>query len=215
MKLISVHHSCCCTAGVHVGEAAGHRTRWFRRRAALLICVTCALQGCDNRPAPSPTLNPHPTHTLKLKIKVEKGSEVNRVEVKSLWVVSNISCAPVIWPAGYERVKQVNVPETVRKNGDNYVATIVLDRFALDKCRWVAGGVAIKFYRNGDWISTDPVNSDVLQGRNVQKMTCLTRPFDPVGTCGLRDEESWYKSEDKNAFNASVELMRERDQVHF
>lgn len=190
------------------GRVMTHLLAWRRWLAPLLICVVCALQGCDNRPAPSPTPNPHPQRTSKLKITVEKGSEVNRVEVKSEWVVGNLSCAPVIWPAGYERVKQVDILEKAQKQDDVYIATIVLDRFVRDKCRWVLGGVAIRFYRNSDWISTDGVNSDVLQGQSVQKMTCLTRPFDPAGTCGLRDEETWYKSEDKNAFNVSVELMK-------
>jgi hypothetical protein len=166
------------------------------------------LLGCAGPPAPSPTPNPHPERTLKLKITVEKGSKVNRVEVQSLWVVGNIGCAPIIWPAGNSRVKQVNVPEQVKKVDGSYVATIVLDRFLPDKCRWVNGGSGVRFFHDGYLLSVDGVNNDVLQGKSVGRVTCLTRPFVKVGTCGLRDEESFYKSEDKNAFNAMVELMK-------
>lgn len=81
--------------------------------ALLFVGAACALQGCNGPPAPSPTPNPHPQHTVKLKITVEKGSEVNRVEVASQWVVGDLSCAPVIWPAGNTRVKQVTVQEQV------------------------------------------------------------------------------------------------------
>ena len=133
---------------------------------------------------------------------------MNRVEVQSLWVVGNIGCAPIIWPAGNSRVKQVDVSEQVEKVGDSYIATIVLDRFLPDKCRWLNGGSGVRFFHDDYLLSVDGVNDDVLQGKNVDKVTCLTRPFVNVGTCGLRDEESFYKSEDKNAFNATVELMK-------
>jgi hypothetical protein len=133
---------------------------------------------------------------------------VNRVEVLSNWVVGNIGCAPIIWPAGNSRVKQVDVPEQVEKVGNSYVATIVLDRFLPDKCRWANGGPDVRFFHDGYLISVDGANDEVLQGKSVDRVTCLTRPFVNVGTCGLRDEESFYKSEDKNAFNATVELMK-------
>jgi hypothetical protein len=47
-----------------------------------------------------------------------------------------------------------------------------------------------------------------VSGEKIEKVTGLARPFSLVGGCGLRDEESFYKNEDKNAFNASVELMK-------
>jgi len=174
----------------------------------LLVFAACALQGCDGPPAPSPTPNPHPQHTLKLKITVEKGAEVNRVEVQSNWVVGNIGCAPIIWPAGNSRVKQVDVPEQVEKLDGSYVATIVLDRFLPDKCQWVNGGPDVRLFHDAYLLSSIGVNGEVLRGERTLKLTCLTRPFVDVGVCGLRDEESFYKSEDKNAFNATVELMK-------
>lgn len=175
--------------------------------ALLFAGAACALQGCNGPPAPSPTPNPHPQHTVKLKITVEKGSEVNRVEVKSLWVVSNLSCAPVIWPAGNTRVKQVEVPERVEKMGDSYIATIVMDRFLHDKCEWINGGLGARVFRGGYWLSNITINNDVVQGKTIYQLTCLTRPFVDVGTCAPRDEESFYKSEDKNAFNVTVEKV--------
>ena len=194
-------------ANVSSGEAACHRATPWRWLVPLLVCLVCVLQGCDGPPAPSPTPNPHPQHTIKLKITVEK-SQVNRVEVQSLWVVGNIGCAPIIWPAGNSRVKQVDVSEQVEKVGDSYIATIVLDRFLPDKCQWVNGGLGINLFHDAYLLSGIGVNGEVLRGERTLKLTCLTRPFVDVGVCGLRDEESFYKSEDKNAFNATVELMK-------
>jgi len=188
------------------GDEAVCRVATWRWLMPLLFGVVCVLQGCDGPPAPTPTPNPQPQHILKLKITVEK-SEVDRVEVQSLWVVGNMGCAPTIWP-GYPRVQQVNAPEKVEKVGDDYVATIVMDRFLPDKCHWVNGGSVVNFLHNGYWLSSSGVNADVLRGIKIDKVTCLTRPFSRAGVCGLRDEELFYKSEDKNAFNASMELMK-------
>jgi hypothetical protein len=179
--------------------------RWF---VPMLVCAACMLEGCDNRPAPSPTPNPHPQRTLRLKITVEKGSEVNRVEVKSLWVVTNLGCAPVSWPAGNERVKQVDASEKVEKTAnDQYVATIVLDRFSPGECGWVNSGPDVKFFHNSYLLSTDALNSGVLHGQRPDAVTCLTRPFVEVGVCAS-GEERYYKHEDKHAFNAFVEMMK-------
>jgi hypothetical protein len=145
---------------------------------------------------------------VRLKISVEKGSEVTRVQVKSLWVVGNLSCAPLIWLAGNRRVKQVEVLERVEKMGDSYVATLFKDRFLPDKCHWVGGAAGVRFFNGNYLLSVLGVNNEVLSGKKTLEMTCLTRPFVEVGTCGLRDEESFYKSEDKHAFNITVELMK-------
>jgi len=180
------------------------RRHWL---ALLFAGAACALQGCNGPPAPSPTPNPHPQHFVRLKITVEKGSEVNRIEVASQWVVSDLACAPVIWPAGNTRVKQVNVPERVEKIGDTYIATIVMDRFLRDKCEWTNGGVDAKAFHGNYGVSVIATNSDVINGKTTYHLTCLTRPFVDVGTCASRDEESFYKSEDKNAFNVTVERV--------
>lgn len=176
--------------------------------AALAPVAFVTLLGCSSPPAPSPTPNPHPIKAIKLKISVEKGSEVSRVEVRSLWVVSNLSCAPLVLPAGNRRVKQVEVLEHVEKTGDSYVTTIFKDRFLPDKCHWVGGAADVRFFNGNYWLSGLGVNNQVLSGKRVLEMTCLTRPFVDVGSCGLRDEESFYKSEDKHAFNVTVELMK-------
>lgn len=130
---------------------------------------------------------------------------MNRVEVQSIWVVGDIGCAPVIWPAGNPRVKQVEILENVEKVGDDYIATIVTDRFLPDKCNWLNGGVAVKFLHDNYLLATDGLTANALRGTTMVQVTCLTRPFVRAGGCGLRDEESLYKSEDKNAFNASME----------
>jgi hypothetical protein len=188
------------------GDEAVCRVATWRWLMPLLLGVACVLQGCDAPPAPTPTPNPQPQHVLKLKITVEK-SEVNRVEVRSMWSIGNIGCAPTVWP-GYQRIVPVNVSEPVEKVGDDYIATIVMDRFLPGECHWRNGGPSIYFFHDDYRLSSDGANREVLSGAKIEKVTCLTRPFSPVGGCGLRDEESFYKNEDKNAFNASVELMK-------
>jgi hypothetical protein len=175
---------------------------------SLLFFILSVLSGCSNSPAPSPTPNPHPQHAVKLKITVEKGSKVNRVEVTSQWVVSHLACAPVIWPAGNTRIKQVTVQEQVKKVDDVYIAAIIMDRFLNDKCHWINSGPNITYFHNNHRLSVEGLNDGVLHRRKVKDVTCLTNPFVNAGTCGLRDEESFYKSEDKNAFNATVELLK-------
>lgn len=190
----------------NAGRARGASWRWLM--SLLLAGMACVLQGCANPPAPSPTPNPHPQQTVKLKITVEKGSEVNRVEVQSLWVVSNLSCAPVIWPAGNTRVKQVEMQEQVKKVGDDYIVTIIMDRFLADKCHWTNSGPDISYFHDKHLLSGVGVNDDVLSGKLILRMTCLTNPFMSAATCGLRDKELFYKSEDKTAFNSTVELLK-------
>lgn len=200
---IPISAGVACGKGAHEGATS---CRWLM--PLLLIGLECALQGCANPSAPSPTPNPHPQQTVKLKITVEKGAEVNRVEVSSQWVVSDLACAPVIWPAGNTRVKQVEVQEQVEKVRDDYIATIIMDRFLADKCHWINGGPDITYFHDDHRLSGVGVNGDVLNGKLTLKMTCLTKLLTNSGTCGLRDKESFYKSEDKNAFNATVELLK-------
>jgi len=179
------------------------------RCLALLLAVVCALQGCetDNRPAPTPTPNPHPQKILKLLITVEP-SLVDRVEVSTQWVVTNLGCAPVQPISGAARVKQVDVKEHVEKMGDNYIATIIVDRFLPDSCHWSGGGAGIRFFHGNYWLAVHGVNDDVTRGERKDVRTCITRPFTTVGICGPRDKESFYKKEDKNAFNMTVELIK-------
>ena len=175
----------------------------------LLLGAVCALQGCktDNRPAPTPTPNPHPQKTLKLLITVEP-SLVDRVEVSTQWVVTNLGCAPVQPISGAARVKQIDVKEHVEKMGENYVATIAVDRFLPDSCHWSGGTAGIRFFHGNYWLTVLGVNGDVMRGERKDVLTCITRPFTTVGTCGSRDDESFFKKEDKNAFNATVELIK-------
>lgn len=152
----------------------------------LFVCAVCGLQGCNGTPAqsglpaPSPTPNPHPTHIQKLKISVEKSSEVNRVAVESLWVVGDLSCAPVAWPSGATKIKQVNVPEKVVKVGDDYIATLVMDRFLPDQCRWTGGGYGIRFYHDKSLLAATGGSIESLRERGgIFKDTCVPPPDEP------------------------------------
>ena len=183
------------------------RTACRRARALVSIFILSLLLGCNSPPAPSPTPNPHPQHYVNLKVTVEP-SEVTGIAVESLWVVGNLDCAPLIYPAGNRRVKQVNTLERVEKVGDSYVATILMDRFLPDNCRWTNGGIGVKFLHGNEVISRHGAGAAVLQGKRIDSLTCLTKPFANVGVCGMRDMEGYYKAEDKHAFNATVELAR-------
>jgi hypothetical protein len=127
--------------------------------------------------------------------------------VFSDWTVSNLSCAPVVYPAGNNMVKQVEALESVSKVDGYYVASISMDRFLPDKCHWVNDGAGAHFLHDHDLLSVAGINADVLKGQRADKMTCLTKTSRFIGVCGMRDEEHFYKSEDKNAFNATVEIM--------
>lgn len=180
----------------------------FRRIPICALLMILLLTGCGPEPkAPSPTVNPHPHEFIRLKITVEK-SAVNRIEVSSDWTVSNLSCAPLVYPAGNRIVKQVETMEKVSKVDDYYVATISVDRFLPDRCHWSNDGVGVDFFHDRNLLSTTGINADVLEGKRVDKMTCLTKPFAIVATCGSNSKEAFLKSEDKHAFNATVELMK-------
>jgi hypothetical protein len=174
---------------------------------ALLLEFVCALQGCetDHRPAPTPTVNPHPHKILKLKITVEP-SVVDKIEVNTQWVVTNLSCAPIQSVSGAAKVKQISVKEPVDKEGDTYIASIVLDRFLPDNCHWSGSTAQVRFFHGDYLLAVDGVNSDVELGERKDVLTCLTSPFVTVGICSLRSHELFFKKEDPKAFNAIVEL---------
>ncbi|WP_250625614.1 hypothetical protein [Pinirhizobacter soli] len=134
---------------------------------------------------------------------------MNRIEVNAIWSVGNLACAPISLPAGNERIKQVVTSERVDKEGDNYIARIAMDRFLQDDCHWNNDVVQIKFYRDNYLVSSTGENTDVVRGDRIDRLTCLTTPRFEVSGCGQRDsEEKFYKGEDKNAFNATVELVK-------
>ena len=185
---------------------------WLHPNVRLWVFAFAALSsglcGCDKRPAPSPIPNLNSHITKELRIALEK-SEVNRIEVYAIWSVRNLGCAPISRPAGNVRVKQVTTSEQVDKEGNNYIAKIAMDRFLPDACHWSADGVQVKFYRDDYLVSSTGINADVLRGDRSDRLTCLTMPRIVQADCGQRaSEEKYYKSEDENAFNATVELVK-------
>lgn len=187
------------------------------RSAKLLIFVISAalvvlLGGCGPEPrAPSPTPNPHPHEFTELKITVEPGSGVTGVKVESLWNVGNIGCAPHQgWPSGASITKQVNTPEKVDKTGpDEWVATVVDDRFLPDKCRWVAGGFGIRLMRGNAVLSTVARSKNELEQADVLKVTCtFNEPHGWPGGCFNRDQEKMLEARQAHIFNATVEIVK-------
>ncbi len=175
----------------------------------LLVCAMSVLSGCANPPAPSPTPNPHPTRYQKLKISAEKESGVNRVEVESNWVVGDLSCAPVVWPSGSTKIKQVDVPEKVEKVGDDYIATLVMDRFLPDQCHWVGGGYGIKFYHDKSLLAaTGGSIGSLHESGGVFEGVCVPPPDDPP-PCFSRDKKHdlFLRSHFKGVFKETEELM--------
>ena len=179
-----------------------------RLRILAFAAYTSGPCGCDSKPAPSPTPNPHSHITKELRITVEK-SEVNRIEVDAIWFVGNLGCAPISLPAGNERVKQVVTSEAVDKDGDIYIAKIAMDRFLPDNCHWDTDVVQIRFFKDDYLVSRTAISAPVLRGNRAERLTCLTMHRIRLADCGLRDsKEKFYKSEDEDAFNATVELVK-------
>lgn len=186
-----------------------HRLRSNAVSAALLALL---LTGCGPEPqAPSPTLNPHPHEFTKLKITVEPGSAVTGIKVESLWTVGNIGCAPHEgWPSGASITKQVNMPAKVAKAGANeWVATVVDDRFLPDKCRWVAGGYGIRLMRGNVVLSTVARSKNELEQTDVLRVTCtFNEPHGWPGACFNRNQETFLKARHAKIFNATVEILQ-------
>lgn len=186
------------------------------RSAKLSVLVTAALvalflAGCGPEPqAPSPTPNPHPHEFTRLKITVEPGSGVTGVEVESLWTVGNIGCAPHQgWPSGASITKQVNTPERVDKTGaDEWIATVVDDRFLPDKCDWHGGGYGIRFMQGDVVLSSRGTGKGELEQIDVLKITCtFNEPHGWPGGCFNRDQEAMLKARHAHVFNATAEIV--------
>lgn len=145
--------------------------------------------------------------TSHLKISVEDGSEVDNVEVKSLWTVGNIGCAPIHPVSGAAIVKQVEVLERVEKVGSEYIATIVNDRFVRDQCNWLLGGVQVQFMHNTEVYSVVGATPGEFDSTGKLELTCIPPPGKP-SLCGLRSRESFFRSHFKGVFNATLETVK-------
>jgi len=187
------------------------RLSWIRRTVLPPVaCLVCILQGCSwpaTPPAPDPTPNPHPRVTSHLRITVQEGSDVNNVEVLSLWNVGNIGCAPTHPISGAAMVKQVNVNERVEKIGSEYIATIVDDRFVTDKCKWFIGGWEIRFMHNNKILSVGGAGLNELNSMGELEETCVPTPAKfPI--CGPKSNESFYKSHYNGVFNYTMKVAK-------
>jgi len=193
-----------CSKGLYTRGASWRSLiRW------LLISMTCALQGCHwpaSPPAPSPTPNPHPHQTSHLKISVQEGSEVNNVEVSSIWTVGNIGCAPIDPISGAAMVKQIEVKEKVEKFGSDYIATVVDDRFLPDKCRWLGGAYEIHFMHDNQLLTVTGAGPNEFDASGKLELTCSPSPPDPE--CDMRAREVFDRSHFHNVFNVTLELMK-------
>lgn len=180
--------------------------------AAVLLTVSM-LSGCGGPEpkAPEPTVNPHPHKFTKLKISVEPGSGVTGVKVESLWTVGNLGCASHQgWPSGASITKQVNTWEKVEKIDTNdYVATIIDDRFVPGKCKWNGGVYDIRFMHGNMVFSHGGAEPSDFQHSNKLELTCKSQeipPFPPE--CFMRNQEAFFKARHYQIFNATVEIEK-------
>lgn len=191
------------------------------KRLTILACVgllVSPLGGCGPEPQPpSPTVNPHPHEFTKLKITVEPGSGVTGVKVESLWTVGNIGCAPHEgWPSGASITKQVNTPEKVEQVGANeWIATVIDDRFLPDKCRWIDGAYNINFMNGNTILSYGGADQRNFTVSNVLNLTCEAQAIVPpappictVTTIFVRNMERNFKDHHYKVFTATVEIVK-------
>ena len=187
---------------------------WITRLLCHVGCtllLAASLAGCHSdayydAQAPSPTVNPNAHTYSHLKITVQSGSGVDRVEVHSIWTIDNIGCAPLRPFSGAPITKQVEVKEKVEKVDGYYLATILDDRFVPGKCRWDGDGYDIRFMRGDTLLASDGAGSGNFNGSNVIKLTCMPPPHFP--TCDLRNRETFDRSHFKGVFNATVEIVK-------
>lgn len=186
--------------------------RWLIARIAGTALFALVLAGCGPEPqAPSPTLNPHPHEFTKLRIAVEPRSGVTGVKVESLWNVGNIGCAPHEgWPSGASITKQVDTLEHVEQvTANEWVATIVDDRFLSGKCQWHGDGYGIRFMHDGAVLSSRGTGKNDIEQVGVLKLACtFNEPHGWPGGCFNRDLEETLKTRDAHLFNATVELAK-------
>jgi hypothetical protein len=179
----------------------------FWRASACALCMIPLLCGCGPEPqAPSPTLNPHPHKVSHLKITVEPNSGVNRVEVYSTWVISNLGCAPRRWPSGSTVQKEVEVNEPVEKIDGYYLATIRDDYYLPGKCKWLTGGrLSVKFMHNDMRLASGGGGPELFQESNPLQLVCIPPPHAAI--CELsRNAETFDRTHFAGVFDATLEL---------
>lgn len=172
--------------------------------AALL--AACHSDAYYDALAPSPTVNPH-AHTYSyLKIAVQPGSGVDRVEVYTTWVIGNLGCAPRRPVSGATIQKQVDTEENVEKADGHYLATILADRFLPGKCRWIGDGYGIRFMHDDTLLASAGAGPGNFKGSHIIKLTCVPPPDFPH--CFPRDKELFLRTHFKGVFNATVEIVK-------
>ncbi|MGH8146430.1 MAG: hypothetical protein ACREPY_08860 [Rhodanobacteraceae bacterium] len=176
-----------------------------------MALLASLLAGCHSdayydAQAPSPMLNPHPHRVSYLKIRVEPGSGVNRVEVYSTWMISNLGCAPRRWPSGSTIQKEVEVKEKVEEIDDYYLATIRDDYYLPGKCKWLTGAAwaSVRFMHNYMRLASGEGGSELFRESNPLKLVCIPPPHAPI--CELRNRETFDRAHFKGVFNATLEL---------
>jgi hypothetical protein len=188
----------------------GNATGRLRSLAWCILLTALLLGACGPEPqAPSPTVNPHPHKISHLKITVEPGSGVNRVEVYSLWAIGNLGCAPQRWPSGSTIQKQVEVKEKVEKMDGYWLATIRDDYFLAGKCNWNSGAAwaDVKFMQGNTLLSSGGGDPNLFREYNPLKLVCIPPPHVPI--CELSSlAETFDRTHFPGVFDASLETQK-------
>lgn len=179
----------------------------------ILALLVAQLGGCGQEPepqAPSPTLNPHPHKVSHLKITVQPGSGVNRVEVYSTWVISNLGCAPRRRLSGSTIQKEVEVNEPVEKMDRYYIAAIRDDYYLSGKCKWVTSATwaNVRLMHNDVLLGSVAGGSELFRESNPLRFVCMPPPHVPP-LCELSKlKENFDRTHFSGVFDATLEIEK-------
>jgi hypothetical protein len=171
----------------------------------LLVSIVALSSGCssENKPAPEPVPSPDAHVTTHLIITADD-SNVDDIQVVSVWMIGNLRCAPINYSGGYINAKQINVNESVKKVGDGYVASVLMDRYMQDNCKWIWGGSQVNFMRKGKIYSTFLI-SPKTNNDNIYHLQCIpSGRF--LGDCYRKGTLTVQDERFPNKFNAAVEV---------
>ncbi|HJU07722.1 MAG TPA: hypothetical protein VJ727_04495 [Rhodanobacteraceae bacterium] len=166
------------------------------------------MTGCSPEPkAPEPTVNPHPHKFTELKISVEPGSDVNNLEVYSIWAIGNLGCAPQRPWSGTTVQKEIHTEESVKQiDAVSFLATTIKDRFLPGNCQWHAGGYEIHFMHNHTLLAVGGAGRRNFDEFSTVKWTCVSKDDPPF--CWPRSQEAFFRKHFDGVFNTTVEIQK-------
>jgi len=173
----------------------------------ILIVSTSILFGCsnENKPAPEPKLNTKAKEVIQIKI-TTSAPGVDGVQVVSNWIIGNLSCAPINYPAGNINAPQINVNEAVTHLDSTFTASILEDRYVRDNCNWRRVGGQINFMHQGKILSIFQMNLEDSSTPGSYDIVCVpSGQF--LGFCSAHRHLSYQEEQVHNKFHAHIEVL--------